>query len=117
MAHQNADGGIALTRFVDDVRAPAEMNGRLTVSHTADAPIVDIVANGGALVPGLANGESVKAEVPSDTYSVSINPAGSDIPVLGPVPLGVPEKNNRVVYAVGALSGEFEVIVDDIATP
>ncbi len=116
VAHQNDDGGIALSRFVDDVRAPAEFNGRVTVRHTADAPAVDIIANGGVLIAGLANGESAKADVPADTYTVSINPAGSDMPVFGPTPLPVLEKNNRVVYAVGSLSGEFELIVDDIAT-
>ena len=116
VAHQNDDGGIALTRFVDDVRSPGEMNGRVTVRHTADAPVVDIVANGGVLIGGLANGESAKADVRADTYMVSINPAGSGTPVFRPAPLPVLEDNNRVVYAVGSLSGEFELIIDDIAT-
>ncbi|MEM8984410.1 MAG: DUF4397 domain-containing protein, partial [Pseudomonadota bacterium] len=99
----------------DDLRPTAPQTGRVTVRHTADAPTVDIQVNGGVAIAGISNGDSAKADLPSDTYQVGIAPAGIDQPVFGPIALPLPASTNTIVYAIGSLpTGSFEVLPDSI---
>ena len=91
-----------ITVFDNDVKPIAAGKGRLTVAHTAVVPPADILAGGEVLFSNIANGEFVTAEVPADTYSVSVVPTGetSDA-LLGPVDLPVAAGALTRVFAIG----------------
>ncbi|MFW2339189.1 MAG: DUF4397 domain-containing protein, partial [Acidimicrobiia bacterium] len=64
-ANLDGDGAPKITVWVNDISAIDAGNGRVTVRHTAAAPLVDILANDGALFSGVANGAEGVADVPA----------------------------------------------------
>ena len=114
VAHQTDDGGIRITKFNNDPRDAGPGIGRATVRHTADAPAVDILVEGDRLITALSNANGAKLDVPSDTYTVEIAPAGGDpLNPPGEIPLTVTAGENIIVYAVGSLrTGSFDLLVD-----
>lgn len=118
VAHLQEDGTPTITIFVNDTSTIDAGNGRLVVRHTAAAPAVDIFADGGALIEGLANPMEAQADVPAASYAVVIAPAGAGVDegVFGPADVEVVEANSRIVYAIGDLAGgSFELAVQDIS--
>ena len=118
VAHLQEDGTPTISIFANDTSTIDAGNGRLVVRHTAAAPAVDIFADGGALIEGLANPDEAQADVPAATYSVVIAPAGAgvDAGVFGPADVEVVEANSRIVYAIGDLAGgSFELAIQDIS--
>ncbi|UHD17993.1 DUF4397 domain-containing protein [Thiocapsa bogorovii] len=106
VAHLTDAGSITTTKFVNDIRAPESGAARLIVRHTADAPLVDVLADGAPLFTDLANGQQVSATPPAAIYSVSVAPAGTGVPVIGPVDLPLGDGTVTAVHAVGSASGE-----------
>lgn len=118
VAHLTEGGDPTLSVFVNDTSSIDAGNGRVTVRHTAQAPAVDIWANGSPLFVNLANPDEQSADVPAATYSVAIqaNPSSTaDDPAVGPVDLAVPEGTSRIVYAVGELGNTFQLLIQDIS--
>lgn len=116
VAHLDDNQQITLSSFGTDVVATGMDTGRVVVRHTADAPTVDVLANGAPLLTELSNGEQAKGEVPAATYLVAVAPTGETDPVFGPVPLPVNGDTTTVVYAVGSLrNGSFTVLVQEVA--
>jgi hypothetical protein len=87
VAHLDEGGDPTLTVFVNDTSEIAAGDTRVTVRHTAAAPVVDVLADGEVLVPGLANPDEATAEVPAGTYEVAVAPEGTTDAVLGPAGL------------------------------
>jgi hypothetical protein len=89
------------------------------VRHTAAAPAVDVLAGGSPLFEDLANGGEDVADVPTGTYAVTLNAAGTDtqaFPATGAVDLPLDEGANTIVYAIGDLTGgSFDLLVSSIA--
>ena len=115
VAHLDASGKPTASVFVDDLSATADGEGRVTVRHTAEAPAVDVLANGGVLFGDVENGEGGSADVPAATYEVTLNsPPGSGsqvFPASGSVSLPVAEGANTFVYAIGSFPGSFGLIL------
>ena len=86
----------------------SEGNVGLNVYHgSTDAPAVDILANGGVLVPNLAYGEfSGYVEVPAGDYTIGIAPTGGDSIADFIAPLSGLGGGSAVVFASGFLSGD-----------
>ena len=110
-------GDPVVTTFDNDLSAVPEGKGRLVVTHTAAVAPADIVVDGQVLFANVANGESLDAVVPADSYAVSIVPAGQSGPaVLGPVDLAVAARSLNRVYAVGdPTSDDMRVVVHVVA--
>jgi hypothetical protein len=116
VAHLDADGEPTLSVFVNDTSPTAAGEARLTVRHTAEAPTVDILADGSALVTGLANPDEASADVPAGTYAASVAPEGSTEPVLGPADLSLAEGTGTLVYAIGsAEDGTLDLLVQTVS--
>lgn len=119
VAHLTADGTPTIGIFVNDVSTIDAGEGRLTVRHTAAAPAVDILlADGTEVFTGVENPAEGVVDLPADTYSVAIAPAGAGVDgaVFGPSDLAVVEGTNRIVYATGDLAGgSFALVIQDIA--
>jgi LPXTG-motif cell wall-anchored protein len=80
-----ADGSITAQVYEDDLRSPAAGNAKVRVVHASpDAGPVDVVPRGGdPLVEGLTFPDATPyAEVPAGTYTLDVNPAGTDDTVL-----------------------------------
>jgi hypothetical protein len=116
VAHLNADGEPTLSAFANDTSAIGAGDARLTVRHTAAAPAVDILADGSAIVSGLANPDNATTDVPAGTYQVAVAPEGTTDPVIGPTDLTLEEGVNHIVYAIGSLDDDsLDVLVQTIS--
>ncbi len=125
IAHLTENGDPTASKFVDDVSLIDRADARLTVRHTAAAPVVDIElsrarsGNEIATIEDLANPDQAgPLDVRFGKHMASIFPAGSNVPVFGPVGLALAPRVLVNVYAVGSLStGSFTLITQQISLP
>ncbi len=119
IAHANTSGAPVLTAFVDDTSPVAVGSARVSVRHTANVGPVDVLVNGADAITNLANPNAADAVLPAATYSVAVEPVGSNTPVLGPTNLGLAAGKLTAVYAVSNLAGtsaDLVVQVTDLAS-
>lgn len=116
VAHLDAAGAPKLTVFNNDVSTIPAGQGRLVVRHTAQAPAVDVRANGAVAFANLANPNEAKANLPAGTVRAEVVPAGAATPVvIGPADLPVRAGSSLIVYAVGSLTGNtLQVLTQQI---
>ena len=119
VAHLSEGGGLALTAFLNDTTQTDPNNARLVVRHLADAPAVDIVANGSLpLFENVTNPMEGQIDVAAGTYGVTINAAGTDTVAFDAGDVTLPEGQSTIVYAVGDLTGgTFGLLVQTIELP
>lgn len=116
VAHLDADGEPTLSAFVNDTDEIGAGDARLTVRHTAAAPAVDILADGSAIVSGLANPDEATTEVPAGTYEAAVALEGTTDPVIGPTDLTLDEGTGYIVYAIGSADdGNLDLLVQTIS--
>ena len=116
IAHLDADGAPALAVFQNDTSAIAAGSGRIVVRHAAEAPAVDVKANGDVAFSNIANGGEASADLPAGTISAEVVPTGADEPVvIGPADLPITEGSSLIVYAVGSVNSSVEVITESIS--
>ncbi len=113
IAHLGDDGAPTASKFLLDMSATDEGRSRLTLHHTAAAPAVDIVLAGTVCdwqgqrrFDGVSNGDQGTLTVPPGSWNISLLPAGSDHPVLGPQRLAVDSSQAYLVFAVGSLNND-----------
>ena len=96
-----------------DVNTPTSLQ---VIHASPDAPAVDIIVDGGVLVPGLAFPNATGfVEVPGSSYNVSVTVAGNPGAIaIGPVDLDLAPGVRYSVFAVGELAAiEPLVLTDD----
>lgn len=101
--------------FVNDTSATAAGNARLTVRHLADAPNVDVRANGAVLFGDVPNGTSGSADVAAGDYAVDLTLPGDSNPVFDAGTLSLAAGTSYTVYAVGTFPATFELLIQTIA--
>lgn len=116
VAHLDASGTPSIAVFENDTSSIDAGSGRLTVRHAAQAPAVDILANGDVAFANVPNGAGGGADLPAGSISASVVPAGETEPVvIGPADLPITEGANLIVYAVGSLdAGSLTVLTESI---
>lgn len=121
VAYLDDGGSPTAGLFENDVTPTGRGKARLIVQHTANAPAVDIsVRRDGPRSPGLdiydfMNGDQAAAEVRPGEWYVAIAPAGSDMPVFGPVAVELSPYSAYLVYAVGSVdTGSFTLLLERI---
>ncbi len=116
VANLNASGTANLLAFGNNVRKVDAGMARLTVRHTAEAPAVNVWANGSKLIGGTSFtwSKSRKFDVPAGCYRVKVTLPGSGKAVIGPVTLRLSAGKAYQVYAVGS-AGHFRLVA--VATP
>ncbi len=119
VAHLDADGDPSLSAFLNDTSTTLPGQGRLVVRHLAEAPAVDIVANGELRVfENVTNPNEGQIDLAAGTYGVTINAAGTDTVAFDAGDLSIPEGQSTIVYAVGSLTGgSFGLLVQTINLP
>jgi hypothetical protein len=100
--------------FTNKVQALPKATARIQVRHTAEAPEVNVWANGGPLVTGLANGETATARVPKGIYAAWVSLPGDFQPVIGPAVLKLRAGHAYQVYAWGSPAAGFAFAVVDL---
>jgi hypothetical protein len=98
------DAGTAnLLAFANKTRPTRPGYARLTVRHTAQAPAVNVWANGSKLIGGTSFtwSEQRTLGVPADTYRTKVTLPGSKKAVIGPADLTLRAGRAYQVYAVG----------------
>jgi hypothetical protein len=95
-----------------DVNTPTSLQ---VVHASPDAPAVDVVVDGGVLVPELAFPEATGfVEVPAATYNVAVTVAGNPGAIaIGPVDLELDAGTRYSVLAVGELAVIEPLILTD----
>ena len=106
VANLDTAGKPALNAFVNDTSMVKAGMARLTVRHTAQAPAVDVRANGKVAFSNLTNPNEAMADLPAGTIKADVVAAGTDTVVLGPTDLTLKEGTSTIVYAIGSLDGK-----------
>jgi hypothetical protein len=102
-----APDGVDLAVFPNDTSCTEVGTGRVTARHAAASPgPVDLLVNGAVVVAGLQPGTQEVLDVPVGTYTVGVNLAGSQIPVIPPADVTVVEGVNLTLTVID--SGEVE---------
>ncbi len=103
VAFLGTDGKPTAKLFSNDISKTEAGKGRLTVRHVANAPAVDVLANGAAAITGLNNPDEKVLNLAEGTISASVVAAGTTTPaLLGPADVPIKSGVNTIVYAYGS---------------
>lgn len=122
IAHLTDAGAPTASLFTNDLGPNTLGRSRLIVHHTAWAPAVDVTVSRDPnntrpklFIGDFANGDQAMAQFWPGRYYVSLAPAGTVIPVFGPVRLPLRPFNTYLVYAVGSLTNNtFTLIIKPV---
>ncbi len=103
VANLDDHGTPNLALFRNNTRKTDEGLARVVVRHTADAPAVNVWANGSPLNRGrqFVWGTQRRFDVPEGDYNVFVSLARQSAPVIGPVDLSLMAGYSYQVYAWG----------------
>jgi hypothetical protein len=120
IANLNASGDPNLKLYTNNVKPTKPGNARLTVRHTADAPAVNVWANGAKLIGGtkFTWGKSATLQTPKGIYATWVSLPGDYTPVIGPAVLKLKAGHAYQVYAWGngASGYNFAVVRLNVGT-
>lgn len=115
-------GRPAMTVFANDTTTAGNGKGRLTVRHVAQAPRVDVRANGRILFSGLRNSAGLSASLLAGTYRTDAVLPGGRRAVGGPIPVTIKNQpgtqdmgTNTIVYIWGRMDqGPLQLTVQEV---
>ena len=113
VANLDADGAPNLKVFSNAVGKTNAGKARLTVRHTAQAPAVNVWANGVPLITGSSFtwGDSATLQVPKGIYAAWVSLPGDFEPVIGPAVLRLKAGFAYQVYAWGSGAAGYHLSV------
>ncbi len=114
VANLDTSGQPALNAFVNDTSAIPAGKARLTVRHTADAPAVDVRANGAVVFANLTNPNQAQADVPAGTVDADVTLAGTNTVVLGPQKVTLAAGTQTILYAIGSANAKTLALVSQV---
>jgi hypothetical protein len=111
VANLDDEGTPNLALFRNNTRKTDAGEVRLVVRHTADAPAVNVWADGSPLNRGrkFVWGEQRRFDVPEGDYEVFVSLARQSDPVIGPVDLSLEAGVSYQVYAWGNGAAGYEL--------
>ena len=115
IAYLNDSGKPALGLYENDTAAVPSGQGRLVLSHNADAPAVKVAAGSTALAASLEPGAQTAVTLPATTYSgVNVDVASSGTAAISGASVPVKAASDTIVYVVGSSSAKYSAIVQDV---
>ena len=113
IANLNASGTTNLKLFTNNVSPTKPGKARLIVRHTADAPAVNVWANGAKLIGGtdFTWGSSAALQTPRGIYAAWVSLPGDFTPVIGPAVLELKAGSAYQVYAWGDGTNGYNLAV------
>jgi hypothetical protein len=116
IAYLNSSGKPALGLYENSLASVPSGQGRLVLSHNADAPPVKVAAGGTTLASSLAPGDQAAVTVPAKTYSgVDVDVASSGAAALSGASVPVNADADTIVYVVGSSSAKYSAIVQTVS--
>jgi hypothetical protein len=116
IAYLNSSGKPALGLYQNSLAPVPSGQGRLILSHNADAPAVKVTAGGTTLASSLAPGDQAAVTVPAKTYSgVDVAPASGGAAALSGASVPVKADADTIVYVVGSSSAKYSAIVQTVS--
>ena len=113
VAAVDAAGSPQLALFTNNVSKTRKHTARLTVRHVAQAPAVNVWANGVRIVRGanFAWGKSATRSVPKGIYAAWVSLPRQYAPVIGPAVLALKAGTAYQVYAWGNATAGYNLAV------
>jgi hypothetical protein len=113
VANLDDDGNPNLALWRNNTRKTEAGEARVIVRHMADAPAVNVWANGSPLNTGRQFdwGSMRRWDVPEGDYSVFVSLARKSAPVIGPADLSLEAGTSYQVYAWGNGTAGYGLIV------
>jgi hypothetical protein len=113
VANLDDDGAPNLALWRNNTRKTEAGEARVIVRHMADAPAVNVWANGSPLNTGRQFdwGSMRRWDVPEGDYSVFVSLARKSAPVIGPADLSLEAGTSYQVYAWGNGTAGYGLIV------
>ena len=116
IAYLNSSGKPALGLYENSLASVPSGQGRLVLSHNADAPAVKVAAGGTTLASSLSPGDQAAVTVPAKTYSgVDVSPASGGAAALSGASVPVKADADTIVYVVGSSSAKYSAIVQTVS--
>ena len=116
IAYLNSSGKPALGLYENSLASVPSGQGRLVLSHNADAPAVKVSAGGTTLASSLSPGDQAAVTVPAKTYSgVDVSPASGGAAALSGASVPVKADADTIVYVVGSSSAKYSAIVQTVS--
>jgi Domain of unknown function (DUF4397) len=98
--------------YQNDMSGVPAGQGRVVLSHNADAPAVKVSAGGTTLAPSLSPGLQAALTVPAKTYSgINVDVASSGAAAISGASVPVKAASDTIVYVVGSASAKYSAIV------
>lgn len=115
VAYLTTSGKPTLGLYANDLSAVPSGQGRLVLSHNANAPTVKVVAGTSTLVPSLAPGSQAAVVVPAQSYSgVNVEVASSGAAAISNATVPVTADADTIVYVVGDSSAGYSTVAQSI---
>jgi hypothetical protein len=116
VAYMNSAGKPTLGLYGNDLAAVPSGDGRLVLSHNADAPTVSVSAGSTTLASSLAPGDQAAVVVPAKSYSgVDVKVASSGAAAISNATVPVTAGEDTIVYVVGTSSAGFSTIAQTVS--
>jgi hypothetical protein len=117
VAALDSAGSPQLKLFTNNVSKTRRGTARLTVRHVANAPAVNVWANGTRIVRGTSFtwGSSATRNVPRGVYAAWVSLPKQFAPVIGPAVLQLKPGNAYQVYAWGDATAGYKLAVVTIS--
>ncbi|MBV9794677.1 MAG: DUF4397 domain-containing protein [Actinobacteria bacterium] len=116
IAYLNSSGKPTIGLYRSSLASVPSGQGRLVLSHNADAPAVKVSAGGTTLASSLAPGAQAAVTVPAKTYSgVDVDVASSGAAALSGASVPVTADADTIVYVVGSSSAKYSAIVQTVS--
>lgn len=106
VAHLSPDNKQVLTSYPNLTGAIPTGQGRVAVRHDADAPGVDVRADGQTVISNLTNPQQVVVNRAPGTTSVDVVLTGTGTVVAGPQNLTVAANGTTILYIVGSANAK-----------
>jgi len=98
--------------YQNDMSGVPVGQGRVVLSHNADAPAVKVTAGGTTLAASLSPGLQAALVVPAQTYSgINVDVASSGAAAISGASVPVKAASDTIVYVVGSASAKYSAIV------
>jgi hypothetical protein len=111
IAHLTEDGTPTLALVRNNVRPLANGWARVSIRHTAEAPALDVWANGNVVLEGVPNGATATRRVPTGNYAFWASLPGEYAPMVGPAVLKLARATAYQIFAWGSADSGYEVAV------
>jgi Domain of unknown function (DUF4397) len=106
VAHLKEEGSPTVSVFDNDVSRIPAGKARLLVRHQAEAPPIDLQADGQALLTGVGSGEQAGQALSAATHELAVVGAQGGDSLVSPTSVDLEEGSAYFLYLIGSTEGQ-----------